>query len=181
MPPPVSSPTQPVTDSVPKVNNEVAVGSDLKFQYHWWRFERIIWIFFLLMVMADIGGLFGRGPFANAHARTKDGSLDLQYERVERSNTPSIMSVKFGPNTVHDGKIQLWVSESVVKQLGNQRIIPQPETSSIGRNGILYTFAATQVPASASFALEPAGAGMFHFALQCPGNDRLDVSVFVMP
>lgn len=178
---PVSAPTEPVADTVPKVNDEIAVGSDLKFQYRWWRFERTVWIFFLIIVLADIAGVFGRGPFAKAHDRTPDGTLDLQYERVERFHTPSMMSIKFGPDAIHDGKIQLWVSESVVKQLGNQRIIPQPESSIVGANGILYTFPATQPPASASFALEPASAGIFHLAMQCPGAQQLNAKVVVMP
>jgi hypothetical protein len=179
MPPPV--PTEPVQDTVPKVNDEIAVGSDLRFQYRWWRFERTIWTLFLAIVIADIIGVFGRGPLAKAHSRTQDGTVDLQYERVERFSTPSIMTVKFGPNAVHDGKVQLWVSESIIKQLGNQRIIPQPETSVIGQNGILYTFPAMSTPASAAFALEPVSAGAFHLAMRCPGAETLHVKVFVMP
>lgn len=38
--------TKPVEDTVPKVNNEVAVGEDLNFQRAWWKVERGIWIFF---------------------------------------------------------------------------------------------------------------------------------------
>jgi hypothetical protein len=178
---PASVPTEPVADTVPKVNDEVAVGSDLKFQYRWWRFERAVWIFFFAIVTADVGGVFGRGPLANAHARTKDGTLDVQYERVERFSTPSIMSVQFGPNAIRRGRIQLWVSESLVKQLGNQRIIPQPESSIVGEGGILYTFTATKPPASASFALEPASPGIFQIAVQCPGAQALAAKVIVMP
>ncbi|MBV8570703.1 MAG: hypothetical protein JO319_08820 [Acidobacteriaceae bacterium] len=178
---PVNVPTKPVEDTVPKVNDEVAVGSDLEFQYRWWKFERIVWTFFLLIVIADVLGVFGRGPLAKAHARSKDGTIDLQYERVERFSTPSIMTVKFGPNAIRDGKIQLWVSQSVIKQLGNQRVVPQPLISTVGQDGILYTFPAASAPASASFALEPSSPGVFDFALQVPGAERLSARVYVMP
>ncbi len=175
------APTRPVEDTVPKVNDEVAVGSNLEFQYKWWRFERTIWILFLLIVIADVIGVFGRGPLAKAHVGTQDGTIDLQYERVERFSTPSIMTVKFGPDAIHDGKVQLWVSQTLIKQLGTQRVVPQPLTSTIGQDGILYTFDATTPPAMAAFALEPTSAGKSHFAMQVPGGQRLEVSIFVMP
>ena len=41
----------PVVDSVPKVADEVAVGEDLNFQHKWWKFERIIWSFFILVLL----------------------------------------------------------------------------------------------------------------------------------
>ena len=52
--------TQPVTDSVPKINDELAVGEDLAFQRRWWRFENAVWIFFALLVILDLIGAFGR-------------------------------------------------------------------------------------------------------------------------
>ena len=53
--------TKPVEDSVAKVNDEIAVGEDLEFQRKWWRFENIAWIFFALIIVLDVAGLFGRG------------------------------------------------------------------------------------------------------------------------
>jgi hypothetical protein len=85
--------TEPVTDSVPKINDEVAVGEDLEFQRSWWRFERCVWILFAVLVFLDVLGVFGRGPLAKAHAEAADGSMKIDYERVERFSTPSIMTV----------------------------------------------------------------------------------------
>jgi hypothetical protein len=50
--------TKPVQDSVAKVNDEVAVGEDLDFQRKWWRFENAAWVFFTLIIILDLGGLF---------------------------------------------------------------------------------------------------------------------------
>ncbi len=175
------APTKPVEDSVAKVNDEVAVGSDLDFQRRWWRFTRVVWIFFTAVVIADLLGCFGRGPLANARARTNDGSMDVKYERIERFSTPSILRIRFGPNAIHDGKIQLWVSESLIHSLGNQRVIPQPFTSTVGQNGVLYTFLATNVPADVAFSLEPAAPGIYHLQMRVPGFDELDPAIYVMP
>src|ERR1700710_2006056 len=122
----MTSTTNPVQDTVPKINHEVAVGADIEFQRKWWRFERIVWVFFILLVVLDLLGAFGRGAVAKAHARANDGSISLTYERIERSSTPSILTVEFSAATIRQGQVQLWVSESLVKKLGNQRIVPQP-------------------------------------------------------
>ncbi len=173
--------TQPISDSVPKINDEVAVGEDLEFQNRWWRFEKGIWIFFAILVLLDLLGVFGRGPVAKAHVEAADGSMKIDYERIERFSTPSIMTVNFGRNAIHDGKIQLWVSESLVKRMGNQRVVPQPAESRIGANGIVYTFPVTQVPASVEFALSPSMPGISDLKLQVPGSSIVGMRIVVVP
>ncbi len=173
--------TKPVEDTVPKVNDEVAVGSDLEFQRKWWRFTRVLWMVFAAIVVADLLGCFGRGFLANAHARTNDGVMDVKYERIERFSTPSILRIEFGPTAIRDGKIQLWISDSFIKSLGNQRVVPQPEASVVGQDGILYTFSATTVPAAVEFELEPTAPGIFDLQMQVPGSEKLKLHLFVMP
>ncbi len=184
----VDTPTRPVEDSVAKVANEVAVGEDLEFQRRWWKFERATWIFFGVIVSLDLAGVFGRGPAAKAHLVTPDGAMNMHYERVERFSTPSILTIHFSPNAVRDGSIKLWVSDSVVQALGNQRVIPQPVTSQTGDGGILYTFPSSAKPNSVEFQLQPADYGLSHFTIRLvpDGNvaqpmDSITAGVFVMP
>lgn len=180
MPTPIR--TKPVQDDIPKVNNELAVGEDLEFQHRWWRFENIVWSSFALILLLDFLGLFGRGPLAKAHMRSTDGAMKVDYERVERFSTPSVMRVSFGPAAVRDGKIEFWVSESIIKELGAQRISPQPASSILSQGGILYTWPATDHPASAAFALEPSGPGVKRMSVELPQiGDQLSARIFVMP
>ena len=86
----------PVEDSVPKVDDEIAVGEDLEFQRRWWRFEKLVWTVFLIVIVCDLAGLFGRGWLAKAEASTPDRALTVSYERIERANTPSTMTLRFG-------------------------------------------------------------------------------------
>jgi hypothetical protein len=180
MPSPIR--TSPVEENIPKVGNELAVGEDIEFQRRWWRFEHAVWIMFGLILALDLSGLLGRGPLAHAHDKTADGAMKLEYDRVARFQTPSIISVHFGPNAVHDGRIQLWVSQSIVRNLGNQRIIPQPASSVLKDQGILYTWPSGDHPDSADFALEPSHLGWQHFTLRLPAlGDQFTEHVVVMP
>ncbi len=183
--------TVPVGDSVAKVDNELAVGEDLEFQRRWWRFERWIWRFFALLILADLLGVFGRGPLANAHIHTPDGAVSVDYERIERFSTPSNFVVRFGPAAVHDGIVRLWVGDSIIMRLGNQRISPQPARSTFTAGGVLYTFPATGSSGTIAFSLQPAYSGISHIALRlltsdAPNalntpQDEVRTTVFVMP
>jgi hypothetical protein len=173
--------TTSVEDSVPRVGNELAVGEDLEFQRRWWRFERIIWILFLCILVCDMLGLFGRGWLARAQRSTPDKALTLDYERFERASTPSIMTLKFGPDAVKDGNIQVYVSDDVVKWLGAQRVSPQPAVSHVGSGGITYTFAAGPAPATVQIELEPSFPGLHRFRVQLRDSSPIEGDVFVFP
>lgn len=87
--------SEPIEDSVSKVDDAIAVGEDLNFQRRWWRFEREIWVAFALILVADMLGVFGRGYLSKAELHAPDKTLDVKYERVERASTPSIMTISF--------------------------------------------------------------------------------------
>jgi hypothetical protein len=170
----------PVEDSVPKVDGSMAVGEDLAFQRKWWRFEKAIWIFFAVLLLCDLLGLFGRGYFAKAERSTSDQTLRLEFERVERASTPSIMTLHFGESAIRDGKVRVFVSQSVIKDLGAARISPQPVLSTINNGGITYTFAADG-PAIVEIALSPSFPGRHHFSMQVAGGEAVQGNVYVVP
>lgn len=171
----------PVEDSVPKISDEIAVGEDLEFQRKWWRFEQIVWPILLLIVVADVLGLFGRGWLARRRAETPDHAMTLDYEWVERASTPSMMTFRFTQRAIHNGRIVLYVSDSVVKPLGALRVSPQPTISSIGDDGITYVFLAGVGPASVQIELQPSFPGLHKFRVQVEGSTAINGSVFVMP
>ena len=173
--------SKPVEDSVARVNDEVAVGEDLDFQRKWWRFENAAWVVFTLIIVLDLAGLFGRGPIAKAERRSTDGTIDVKYERIERTNSPSILTIQFAQSAIQDGKIRLYVSQSLVKELGTQRVIPAPLDTVVGDAGLTYTFSASQPPASVDLALEPAGPGFYDFTTGVAGASPVRAKVFVVP
>jgi hypothetical protein len=168
-------------DDIPRVEDAVSVGEDLEFQRHWWRFEKAAWFLLVIVLIADALGAFGRGWLASAERRTADGTLRLRYERIERTGTPSEMTIEFGPSAIHDQKVQLFSSETIVKELGAQRIIPQPTLSEIGPGGITYTFPATGSPSTVSIALQPSFPGIHHLELRVPGSQPVRSRIVVLP
>jgi hypothetical protein len=178
---PVTTETQPVEDSVPKVNDELAVGSDLEFQHRWESLENVIWIFLVTFLVLSLLGFFGRGPMAKAKVKAPDGSMEVQYERFERFSTPSVMTVRIAPTATHDGKVELWVGEALVKPLGNQRVIPQPDKSQLGNGGVLYAFPASEGQASIEFQMQPSKIGKTELKLRVPGYSELDLNIYVFP
>lgn len=174
--------TNPVTgDEVPKVDNAVAVGEDLAFQERWWKFERVIWMLFLLVLIADVLGAFGRGWLAKAKCGGAENAMYVTYERVQRAGTPSIMKVHFAPDAIVNNEVRLFVSGSVVKELGAQRVVPQSQQSIVGNGGITYVFAAQGGDTEVQFALAPSFPGLQPFTLQVPGKQAVSHKVLVMP
>jgi hypothetical protein len=171
----------PVVDSVPKAADEVAVGEDLKFQRKWWMFERVIWSFFVLVLLCDLLGVFGRGWLAKAKRSTPDQALTLDYERVERSGSPSVMTLRFGSAAAHNGHIQVFVGNEVIRGLGARRISPEPATSALTDGGITYIFDSGSTPTIAEIALQPMFPGKHKIRIQVPGSEPIETSVLVLP
>jgi hypothetical protein len=170
-----------VFDHIPRVEDAVSVGEDLDFQRRWWRFEKAAWIVLAVVLVADALGAFGRGWLARTERHSSDGMFRLRYDRIQRTGTPSNLTIDFGPTAIHDQKVRLFASETIVKELGAQRIIPQPTLSEIGPSGIAYTFPASGTPATATIALQPSFPGIHRIELRTPGSEPIRASILVLP
>ena len=169
-------------DEVPKVDNAIAVGEDLRFQERWWHFERVTWTIFALILVADVLGVFGRGWLAKAELKNPASGMYVKYERVERAMTPSVFSIQFDRSAVHNGTVELYVSDSMVRDLGESRVIPQPEHSTIGDGGVLYKFPTQgRDPLMVQLEMQPSFPGVHPFTLQVPGMAATGSRVVVVP
>jgi hypothetical protein len=170
-----------VADTVAKINGEVAVGEDLQFQRRWWRFERMVWIFFVVVIVLDLAGAFGRGPLAHAEMHSADGSFSVRYERIERTGTPSMLSITLQKSAFVDGVATIHVNDALVGALGAQRVIPQPVNTVIGDGGLTYTFPGREAPAEIRIELQPSGPGVYPIELKRSGRPPLRADVWVVP
>lgn len=169
-------------ESAQHSEDELSVAQDLEFQRRWWRFEQVIWVIFAAILALDLSGLMGQGPLSKARAQTEHGAMQVNYQRIERYGTPSILTVQFGPGAVQDGKVALWVSDTMLQRLGARRVSPEPERSLIDTRGVLYTWRASKNPKFASFALKPMDVGTTKFTIVLPATGgEIRRSIFVMP
>lgn len=170
-----------IGDPVPKVDNRLAVGEDLEFQRRWWRVERIVLSLFAAVVLFDLLGGFGSGLLEKTKLVLPGNAARLEYDRVDRVNTPSILSVDFGPGGVSNGQASLWVSDELAGKLGNQRVIPEAASSTIERGGIRYLFPTRSLPARVEFALQPLRAGLFTLHVQAANGPLEPIHILVAP
>lgn len=170
---------QPVEDSVPRINEEVAVGEDLSFQRRWWKFEGAMWWVIAVLLILNLAGVFGRGPLA--HTRISNEAMVIKYDRVERTGTPSFFVVQLQPQVLAQRSFKMHVSQSLVQELGTQRVIPSPSETTVGNGGLTYSFSAEPGQGSVEFALQPARPGIFKLTVQVAGYPELAMRVVVVP
>jgi hypothetical protein len=170
-----------VRSSVDRVNDEIAVGTNMRFQHKWWRAERIVWAIMTILLVAGAAGVMGRGPLAKAKAQTEDGSLQMQYERFERYKTPSMLALTLNGSAIQNHTAVVWISNSLLKNLGMQRIVPQPAVSQPGGNRTLYAFPAEGGEARLQFALEPSQPGIYDIAVGVLNGPEVHRKVIVWP
>jgi uncharacterized membrane protein YcaP (DUF421 family) len=173
--------TKPIEDSIAKINNEFAVGSDPIFKK-----MRRIWacrvdrahhfhhFVFCGSIRTRSGRECARARFWWLHgywlwphsARWHSVGIDYRFSAV---------------SSVQNEAVQLWTSDSLVKPLGTHRVIPQPASSVLGGGGMLYTFPASTVPLTVEFQMQPAAIGSSELKLQMPGRATVRLHIFVMP
>jgi hypothetical protein len=153
----------------------------MEFQRAWWRFERIAWYVLAAVLIADALGVFGQGWLARAQQSASDGTLHLLYDRIERAGAPSEITIELGAAAIHNGEATLFSSQNIIKELGAQRIIPEPRTSQVGPGGITYTFAAVGSPATVSIALQPVKPGFREIEIGVPGSHPVHAHILVLP
>jgi hypothetical protein len=105
-----------------------------------------------------------------------------KQRRDGRTGTPSILVVQLQPQVFGDRTVKLHVSQSLVEELGTQRVIPSPSDTAIGNGGLTYTFSTqTRPPGFVEFALQPAKPGIYHFSLQVAEYPPINARVIVVP
>lgn len=173
---------QQVSDSVGKINGEVAVGADFPFQRRWWRFERAVWVFFGLAVIAGLSGALGNsGPLAHGYYRSEDGFFTVEYERVPHYGTPFRVMLHAGPSSIREGRISVWLSRESIRDLGFQRSIPSADAVTVDENGTTLSFPAGGQHGDIELMFKPATAGRQRLEMHTRGSLPFSVVLLVLP
>lgn len=116
------------------------IAEDLDFQRGDWRAQRAGWICITLVLLAALAGFLGGGPLSRAVASTADGALSVEYQRFERFQSPTQLTVRFGGAVIEDGSASIWIDRDYSERMRIEHVVPQPESVEIGPNRLTYRF-----------------------------------------
>ena len=120
---------------------EVAVGEDLEFQRKWWRFENAAWVFFTLIIILTYVDCLDEALSPRRSAiRRMEPSETVKYERIERTDSPSILSLSFGQSAVQRGKFAFTSATAWLSRWEHSGSFLRRKRLSSVRAGLLIPF-----------------------------------------
>jgi hypothetical protein len=160
------------------------MGEDIAYQHREWTAQRIGWLVMALFVLAALLGLLGSmGPLASAYAEASDGSIGVNYMRLERHHAPARLVVEVSPESVVDGEVRLWMDADYLTSLGLQSIVPEPDSVELGAERITYVFTVSEGdgPMEITFQYEHHGFWRQEVQLGLVHGTSLEFSQFIFP
>lgn len=155
----------------------------LDFQRRSWHVERIAFgVMVLIILLALLGVLGGRGPLSYATAGADGDALRIDYQRFTHVLEPTTLDVTVRPVSGSD-TVQLMFSAAYLDQVDIESIRPEPDKSYGSENGAVFIFS---VPPSAStaqieFELQPNVFGRIEAQISLEGGPSLSIQQIVYP
>ena len=122
-----------------RVNDELEVGFDERFEKRFHRLELAGRTFLVLFVLFALSGLLGRGPFSH-ETRAAEGRAAVDYEPVARYDTPTQVTLHLRPAPGQQA-MRVVIATSFVEPMGLQTVQPLPVSSATDKDGIAMVFA----------------------------------------
>lgn len=111
------------------------VEEDMPMQRRVWRFERVGWYVLLLIVLLGLAGLFGNGPLSDATARSADGRVEVEYQRMSRSGIR--YDLRIHVQGTAGEPLAVLLDGSLVREASIETLQPEPLTSLSHGEGLL--------------------------------------------
>ncbi|MCQ8240919.1 hypothetical protein [Rhizosaccharibacter radicis] len=118
------------------LNDELQVGYDRMFEERWRRAELLGRAVMLLVVLAALAGLLGRGPFSHHSLRSPDGTLVVDFEPVARSGTDTQITLHLSPAACQE-EAAIWLNGNFVEPMGLSGSQPMPLRSEARPDGVV--------------------------------------------
>ncbi len=165
-----------------RVNEELEVGFDQKFEVQWHHAEQWGHVAMLVFVLAGLAGVLGRGPYSHRTEATAASGLSIDFEPIARAQAGTQVTFHFHNETAAPS-MSLFVSGNIVEPMGLQRSVPQPLVTQVVDGGLLMTIAVPPGTKDAELRmlLSPVGMGMNHLTARLEERPSLAWSQFVVP
>ena len=124
-------------------SDTLGIAEDLKFQRRTWVVQRIGWTIMVLLSLAALFGVFGKGPLSNAHLGDDAAPLRADYDRFLRLNAPTQLTLYAGGAAIRpDSTVELWIDRHWLSEMEINGITPEPDKTRVLADRIVYTFRA---------------------------------------
>jgi hypothetical protein len=162
-------------------DKELVVDQDLEFQRRDWAFERIGWWGIVVIVLAAVAGVFGRGPLSATQTESTDHSLRVEYGRFERHGAKTELTVFIRRDSAGGQAVSLWVSDEFLRGVQVEEIDPAPVRQMSMGDRTLFDIAVTTDSARLTLAYVPRATGTRKLELGIMGRTPVSLSQFVYP
>jgi hypothetical protein len=154
---------------------------DMQFQRREWFVQRLGWVALVLITLAALAGVFGRGPASQTLAES--GPLKLEYERFWRLMSPTQLKVRLAPEATQAKEVRLLVAQEYLDSVSVEHVTPQPQSVQAGAAHAIYTFAISEPGRETTviFTIEPQEFGKLSGRVSLPDQTAIDFYQFVYP
>jgi hypothetical protein len=141
------------------------------------------WAIAILVALAALLGLSGRGPLSHTTVGESGAPLRLEYERFGRFQAPTMLRVQLGTSASRAGKARIWFSRNYLEAVEIERVNPEPERVEAHRDRFIYVFELPEPnqPTAITFFLEPAQIGSLPGQVGLDGSQALAFGQFIYP
>lgn len=127
--------------ATPEKIGTIEISQDLGFQRRTWRIQRVGWAVMVLLIVAALIGLFGRGPASSAHLGSPETPLAAEYERFVRLDAPETLTIYVrAPALRADSTADIWIDRTWLAGNELRSITPDPDRTTAGADRMIYTF-----------------------------------------
>lgn len=168
----------------PEGVGSLEIAEDMEFQRTSWRVQRVGWVAMLVLAVAAMSGLFGKGPLARGSAGDASSGFSIGFERFTRLTAPQSLDFEIGPAArTSDSTAAVWIDRDWLDAHEVNSILPEPESSSLLPDKVLYTFIApaSEGPLKIRFTVEAREFGRVHGRAGVPGGQTHRFGQFVYP
>jgi hypothetical protein len=160
------------------------ISQDLDFQRRSWRVQRFGWVLMLMVSLAALLGLFGRGILSSAHLGADASPIRAEYERFLRANAPGTLTIFIGSAAIRpDSTAELWLDRTWLAGMKVRAITPEPDGTRMDANRVMYTFSLdpAAAPARVTFDLETRSSGRINGRVGLVNGPSYNFSQFSYP